>query len=268
MISYFMGVTDAGIYNAAYSLGSYASFLIMPIGTVIYPTIARLYDQGNLEEARNYLSHSLKYFFMLAIPAGAGISILAKPLLELLTTPEFAPGAVIIPFIATGIVIYALHPIGEYIILLTKKTGLLVMLLCLSAIANIVFNFILIPVMGLLGAAIATLIAYCLLGVSTILVSRRYLKFNLNSFFILKSISASAVMALCIRLIDPHSLGWVLLSIAIGALIYFSSLFWIKGLSREEISFFLSLLTASLKNIKDIATVKLTASLQHREQRG
>ncbi len=31
IITYFMSVADTGIYNAAYSIGSYASFLIMPI---------------------------------------------------------------------------------------------------------------------------------------------------------------------------------------------------------------------------------------------
>jgi O-antigen/teichoic acid export membrane protein len=268
MISYFMGVTDAGIYSAAYSLGSYAAFLIMPIGTVIYPTIAKLYDEGNLDKTRNYLSYSVKYFFMVAIPAGVGISVLAKPLLQILTTAEFAPGAVIIPFVASGVIINAMHPIGEYIILLAKKTNLLVMLLILSAITNIILNIILIPGMGLLGAAVATLIAYALLGISTLLVSRRYLKFNLNPVFMLKSIAASTVMALCIRLIDPRSIAWVIASIAIGVVIYFGALLALKGLSRGEIKFFASLVTGSLNNIKAITAIKPNAKLQHRREKG
>ena len=69
IISYFMSIADTGIYNAAYSIGGYASFLTMPVVIVLYPTISKLYDEGKLDETRSYLSYSVKYFFMIAIPA-------------------------------------------------------------------------------------------------------------------------------------------------------------------------------------------------------
>jgi len=250
VISYFMGTADTGIYNAAYSIGSYAAFVMMPIGIVLYPTISKLYDEGKLDETRTYLSYSVKYFTMVAIPAAFGVSILAKPLLQVLTTAEFVPGAVIVPYVAAGIIIASLHPIGEYIILLAKKTKLLVLLLGGSAILNVVLNIILIPQIELLGAAIATLITYTFLGVSAILISRRYVKFNLNPLFIIKSLAASAVMALCIWLISPVSVIWVIASIAIGAIIYFSVLIVLRGLSRGEIRFFIKLVTGSLNKLR------------------
>ncbi|GAJ19116.1 unnamed protein product, partial [marine sediment metagenome] len=33
MVSYFLGVTAAGIYSAAYTIGSYAFFVLMPLTT-------------------------------------------------------------------------------------------------------------------------------------------------------------------------------------------------------------------------------------------
>lgn len=250
IISYFMSVADTGIYNAAYSIGGYASFLMAPIGIVLYPTISKLFDEGKLDETRSYLSYSAKYFFMVAIPAAFGLSILAEPLLRIFTTEEFVPGAVIVPYVAFGAVLSSLHPIGEYIILLAKKTKLLVVLLGASAAVNVVLNFILIPGMGMLGAAVATLVAYALLGITTLLISRRYLKFNLNPLFILKSIAAASVMGLCVWLIDPQSLVWLLASIAIGIIVYFGILLALRGLSRGEIKFFINLLVGSLNRIK------------------
>ncbi len=250
IISIFMGVAATGIYSAAYAIGGYASFILMPIGIVLYPTIAKLYDEGDISETRNYLNYSLKYFMMIAVPAAFGLSILAKPVLQILTTPEFIPGAIIVPFVASGIVIAAFHPIGEYIILLAKKTRLLVILLSASAVLNIILNIILIPPMGILGAAVATLIAYVVLGISVLLVSRRYLKFDINPAFIFKSIISSAVMALCIWLIAPASIAMVIVSIFAGVLIYFGILLGLKGLSRGEISFFAGLVAGGLKKIR------------------
>ncbi len=242
MIGYFMSTADAGIYNAAYSLASYASFLITPIGTVIYPTISKLYDEGKAAEAQDYLSHSVRFFLMIAIPAGTGLSVLAAPLLENLTTPEFAAGAVIAPFVAFGAILAAFHPIGEYIILLAKKSGLLVWLLIISAGVNIAGNLLLIPALGLMGAAIATLIAYAVLGLSTLAVSRRYLKFDISLPFIIKSLSASAVMALALYLINPHTVALLATSIVLGVVIYFGALFLLRGFSRAEARFFLGLI--------------------------
>ncbi len=250
IISYFMGTADTGIYNAAYSIGAYAAFIMMPIGIVLYPTISRYYDEGKLDETRTYLSYSVKYFSMIAIPAAFGISILAEPLLRLLTTEEFVPGAVIVPYVAAGVIIAAMHPIGEYIILLAKRTKLLVLLLGVSAVMNIILNIILIPQIELLGAAIATLITYGFMGISTLLISRKYIKFNLNFIFIFKSLAASAVMTLCIWLINPESVVWVTASVVIGAVIYFAVLLAMRGLSRGEIGFFINLIAGSLNKLR------------------
>ena len=250
IISYFMGVAATGIYNAAYAIGGYASSLMMPIGVVLYPTIAKLYDEENLSETRNYLNYSVKYFMMIAIPSAFGLSILAKPILQILTTPEFVPGAVIVLFIASGVVITAFYQIGEYIILLAKKTRLLVMLLGISAGLNIILNIILIPQQGILGAAIATLIAYVVLGISTLLISRRYLKFHISLAFIIKSTVSSVIMALSIWLINPESMASVVIAAFAGVLIYFGILLALKGLSRGEITFFANSIMASLRKIR------------------
>jgi O-antigen/teichoic acid export membrane protein len=53
IISYFLGVSAAGIYSAAYGIGSYASFALMPVGIVLYPIVSKAYDESNLAECRN-----------------------------------------------------------------------------------------------------------------------------------------------------------------------------------------------------------------------
>jgi O-antigen/teichoic acid export membrane protein len=252
IIGYFIGAAAAGIYNAAYSIGNYASFLLIPIGIVLYPTVAKLYDEKKLNETRNYLSYTVKYLMMISIPAAFGLSILAKPLLQILATPEFVPGATVVPFVALGAVISTLYQISEYIILLVKKTWLLTMLLSISAALNIILNVILVPRMGILGAAVATLIVYGILGILTLIVTRRYLKFDISMPFMLKSAFSSAIMLLCIWSIHPESIVSVIISIFAGILIYFGILLLLKGLSREEITFFKNFLKDSLSKIRVI----------------
>jgi O-antigen/teichoic acid export membrane protein len=249
VISYFIGVTAAGIYNAADRIGEYASFTMLALGTVLYPTIIKSYEEGNLNETKKYLKYSLKYSMMIAIPSAFGLSILAKPILEILTTPEFIAGTTVVPFIAFGAIFFGLYQICLYIIYISNKTHLMVVLLGISAALNIILNIILIPRIGIVGAAVANLIAYGVLGILTLLVSRKYLKFNLSVTFIPKSILASAIMTLCIWFINPESITLVTISIFAGVIIYFLGLLSVKGLSKSEIAFLVNFTKESLRRI-------------------
>jgi len=249
MVSYFLGVASAGIYSATYAIGQYASFTMAPLGIVLYPTISKSYDEGNLDETRKYLKYSLKYLMMIAIPAAFGLSILAKPLLQILTTPEFVTGSAVVPWVAFGVVLNCFYQTCVYIIHLVGKTHITVRLLGTSAVLNVVLNLILIPRMGIVGAAIATLAAYGVLCILTLAVTRRYLKFDLNLPFIGKSILASGVMTLCIRLINPESIAMVIVSIIAGIIIYFVVLLLIRSFSRQETKFFATFIRDNIRKI-------------------
>jgi O-antigen/teichoic acid export membrane protein len=121
------------------------------------------------------------------------------------------------------------------------------MLLTISAVLSIVLNILLIPLMGILGAAVASLVTYGSLFIITLIVTRRYLKFEMNLPFMLKSIFSSIIMAICIWLISPESIAWIIASIFIGIVAYFVVLLLIRGLSKEERTFFVNFLKDNLK---------------------
>ena len=129
-----------------------------------------------------------------------------------------------------------------------KKTYWVVRLLAISAILNIGLNLLLIPYLGILGAAVANLIAYLVLGILALLVSFRYLKFDIGLSFIAKSILASAIMALAVWWLNPLGITWVIISIFLGAIIYFTIIITLKGFSKNELNLLKDLV--SMFNIK------------------
>lgn len=250
LVSYFLGVTAVGIYGAAYAIGGYAALVLAPLTTVLYPNVSKTYGEGNLGETRNYLKYSVKYLMMIAIPSALGLSVLAKPILQVLTTPEFISGYIIVPFVAAGTVLFAFRQVCNHVLYLFDKTYWSLTILVTSAVLNVVLNLILIPRMGVLGAAVATLIAYGVLGILTLMVTRRYLKFDLSLPFIAKSIFSSGIMALSIWLMNPQSIAILIISIFAGVAVYFSVLLLIKGLSKEELAFFATFIKDSMRKIR------------------
>src|SRR4030042_2877534 len=134
IIGYFMEIKDVGIYAAAYALASIISLLLVPLQVVLLPTVSKSYDDGETARTRTYLKYSLKYLMMLSIPAAFGLSVLASPLLRILTTAEFTSGSAVIPFIAFGILFYGFYQVCLYIIYLVKKTQLELILLTIGAV--------------------------------------------------------------------------------------------------------------------------------------
>ena len=238
IIGYFLGMAAVGVYSAAYAMGNLILFFLTPIMVILFPTISKLYGEEKIEEVRTYLKYSLKYFLIFAIPSAFGLSVLAKPLLRILTTPEFVSGSIVVPFVAFGVIIFGIFQIFMNVIHLAKKTELNLILSGMAAFSNIILNIILIPYIGIVGAAIATLISYGVLALLTVSISFKYLKFDIDWSFILKSTISSIVMAFMIWKLNPMAIFQVLAAIGIGTIVYFSLIIALRGVTKKELKFF------------------------------
>jgi O-antigen/teichoic acid export membrane protein len=236
MIGYFMQSEDVGIYTAAYTLTHVMSLFLSPLRTVLLPTVSKSYDDGDIAKTKTYFKYSLKYLLMLTIPATFGLSVLASPLLRILTTAEFTSGSLVIPFVAFGLLIFEFYQICLNVFYLVKKTYWVLRLLILSAALNIGLNLLLIPHLGIVGAAVATLIAYAVLAIFTVVIAFRHFKFDLGFVFIMKSVLASAVMAGAIWLYKPWGITEVVIAILLGIIVYFAIILVLKGFSKNELS--------------------------------
>jgi len=241
VIGFFMGAEKVGIYSAAYGIGGTVLMFSMYIMYILRPTIYSLYDKRKVDEVKVYLSYSWKFLLMLSIPSIFGLSILSRTLLGSLTTPEFvAGGKFIIPIVALGTIFYGVEMIFGAVLMLVRRTQIYAIVFGTAAVVNIGLNILLVPIWGIIGAAIATLVAYTMAAISIYYKSRQYMKFDLKSSFIVKYILASVAMACCIRMLDPVGLIEILAVIGTGAIVYAFILFLLKGFEERELKIILS----------------------------
>jgi len=121
------------------------------------------------------------------------------------------------------------------IITLKKKTGVIGTIWLLSAVLNFGLNLVLIPYLGLIGAALTTFLAFLLAFALTALYSFRYFKFDVKMGFIAKSFCGSGIIALFLLMWSPSGLFSILLSIVLAAVIYLIILFALRGFTLQEI---------------------------------
>jgi O-antigen/teichoic acid export membrane protein len=239
VIGIFLGTAFVGYYSPGYALGSMIGMFMAPLGFMLPAVLSKYYDENNMNEVKTVLRYSLKYFLLLAIPATFGLSLLSKPILTILSTPEIASqGYLITPFVALSTLLFGVRAVIAQIIILEKKTKITGTIWIIAAILNFGLNLILIPYIGILGAAITTLLAFAVALILISFYSFKYFKFDIDFRFILKSIFASIVMSLVIITWNPLGALNVLIVIGICAVVYAAILLLLKGVKKEEIKFF------------------------------
>ena len=238
MIGFFRGSFEVGIYSIGYDLSYQSiSLLTVPFITALTPTIINLWEK-NRDDAEFNLRKLSRYFFMLGLPALIGFNSLSKPIISILTTPQYYGGQLIFPFVSTGALFMGLYSLSYTGLIIHEKSRLIAKIIAVSAIFNILLNLVLIPYYGFIGAGISTLIAYFVAFVIADRTSSKYLKWRPVTKSVIKIFFASVMMGIIVYSISTLvaiSLLALIFEILIGCIVYFFVLYILGGVEKEEI---------------------------------
>jgi O-antigen/teichoic acid export membrane protein len=235
-ITHFLNLSQAGIYSSSSQLAGLTRLFYTPVCYVLYPALSKLWDEKRFADARRYLQQSIRFLLTLGIPASVGIALLSQPMLKVLTTSEFLAGSEIVFFLSAGAIFLGIFQINEHVILLTRRTRLLPFIISSGAVASIVMNIILIPHIGITGAAVANMFAYLVLAAIVTLIARKETGYAFDFKSLAKTIGATIPMAACLYFIKVDSIGGIILAAGIGALVFVAGLLLLRAFSVEEIS--------------------------------
>jgi O-antigen/teichoic acid export membrane protein len=244
IITFFLGVAWVGYYSPGYSLGMTITIIATPLLILLPTAVYEHYDANRIAEVKTIMRYSVKYFLAVAVPAAFVLSILSKPILMVLSTPEIATnGYLITPFTALSAVLFGVFSILSIVLTFEKRTAVIGTMWILAAVLNIGLNLVLVPYWGIMAAALTTLLGYGFVFGVTAIYSVRNMRLDVDFGFILKSIFASIVISSFVLV--WHASGFLNISalIVICAVAYTAILFVLKGFTASEIRFFSSFLT-------------------------
>jgi len=224
IIGYYLSNADVGIYLIALQLAALASFTTIALRSTLWPKVSRwgkIGDFGLIEES---LSRAFSYSLILAVPVVAGGILLGDKLLYFFYGAEFAQGY------TTLVILLIVQIVNIFQFFFTMYLGALdrqkdaFKATAVAAAANIVLNLILIPVIGIDGAAIATLISMVL---NAFLVRRalsRMMTIRVIHTTLMNILIASGLMSLIVggyRMLVPLSNVWLaLVPVVLGGAVY------------------------------------------------
>lgn len=158
MLGWISPTTELGIYAAAVKL-SEAWYLVVPIiVSSIFPTIVKMAGTGDSRTGL-YWSRLYGALFWLSLFVCLGLSVLSSQIIEIVFGKKYdeASGILLI-HVWAGIAV-AVGTVWSRWMLVENKQSRTVYNHAISASSNVLFNLLLIPQFGGVGAAIATLLS-------------------------------------------------------------------------------------------------------------
>lgn len=224
MIGYFMGNADVGVYRIVLQFTLVSSFMAQAILPTLWPKISRWSKTGEIGLIEQSFSRAFSYSMILAVPILAGGVFLGDRLLYFFYGTEFIKGyTTLVIMLIVQIVNVFDYSFATYLSALDRQKESF-KVTTVAAAANIVLNFLLIPVMGIEGAAVATLVSMILNVVlaQQILSKTITIRFEHNSLFnIFKASVVMSIFIIIYRLLVPLSnVSLTLVPVVLGALVY------------------------------------------------
>ncbi len=234
LIMYFEDASSVGIYSVAYAVASVPVLIMMPVFSVLLPDLSALYDEGQIEELVRRFSRVQKYFFAFGIPSILGVSILSKPLIRLFSTSQFVSAYSIMFVVLPGLFLFVVLHLHTQLLNVLKRTRLLSLVWIGMAVLNFIMNIILIPRIGIMGAAVSTLLSYLSGAIIVVANTRRNFNIYFEGNWMLKIVLCSVVMTYIVKLIPTNSLITLVTAILVGIAVYTLCMLAVRFVDQSE----------------------------------
>ncbi|AGB02449.1 membrane protein involved in the export of O-antigen and teichoic acid [Methanoregula formicica SMSP] len=156
LMGYFLSPSDVGIYAVAAILAQILVLIPGAIQTVTNPVIASLYGKGDIEGVRRVFYSTLKKSFLLTAGSAIVIAVFGPYVIILLFGDIFLASYIPLLILLSGYAIGASFAAVGTTLSSIGKVQVSFYVGVVGLVINIIINLLLIPIFGIVGAAMAT----------------------------------------------------------------------------------------------------------------
>lgn len=230
LIRVYLGADTLGQYAVARGLSQYVNELLTyPLNFALLPVYFRLWREKGAETTGAFLTICMEAFVVIAVGILAVVGAISRDAVIVLASSKYSSVGGLVPLLVSGFLIYTTYVFLSAGLLIHGKTLTMAVVLLCSAAFNVGLNCILLPQIGLLGAAISMLLAntVCVLLLGRASFKLLPLGFNVRTF--LKSLLAGAMTwAVVASILEGPTLAGVAVRCAFGACLYVGFLFLLE----------------------------------------
>jgi O-antigen/teichoic acid export membrane protein len=165
ILGLFRPSEDVGIYRVAAQGALLVAFPLFAISAALAPHISRLHAVGDKVRLQRMITLGARVAFLVALPLAVIFVVAGDNVLRLVFGESYARGHIALALLSAGFLLNTAAGLVATTLNMTGQERVTAAIFGLTSVGNILLNWILIPVWGMNGAAVATAITLLLWGV-------------------------------------------------------------------------------------------------------
>ncbi|MCC8164130.1 MAG: oligosaccharide flippase family protein [Lachnospiraceae bacterium] len=198
MIAYLIDSASAGIYGLSYQVSTVIRVLWSAINAVLVPWE---YDKIEAEKTED-IRKMTRFLIILYALFCVALMFVAPEMIRIFAPSSYHEGIYIMAPVTAGVFFSGLYSLFAILEFYYKKNIYVMIASCISAISNIILNWIFIPIYGYQAAAYTTLACYALYAM---LHAFNLKRLKIDYFYDMKAIGLLSVAVILISLIVVHT---------------------------------------------------------------
>ena len=193
LVGLFLGIRGVGLYALAVSLGQLLWILSNSAAAVLFPRVSSV--TAKPEVAAMESAQICRVVFGLTVIGGVAMALVATVLLPLVYGQAFQPSLEPLLWLLPGIVAFSVTNVLASFVAGVGRPGLNAMVSLLGVAVTVPLDLVLIPRLGITGAALASSISYSVSTVATVAVFSRVGRIPLGAAVIPRRADIGALVA-------------------------------------------------------------------------
>jgi O-antigen/teichoic acid export membrane protein len=200
VLNFLMGPAVVGIYDTNYRLiAALAPLMAVPITVTLHPHLMAIGASGDTARIKQVIGEVIENLLLVGVLTVGLTFLFHRDVARILLGAEFRPGSVVMPAVVAGVILFNVGTFAHKPFEIVGRTRVMMVFAVIAAAANVGFCFALIPIMGYVGAAYATLLSYALYTVCVGYLGRRIFRWRVN---LRRLITQGGIIVACVAAID------------------------------------------------------------------
>jgi len=163
ILGHFRSATEVGIYNAALPTAHLMYLIPYALMMLFLPVLTESYSKGEKEVLNSIYLRVTKWIFFTNLMLVSFFVLFSRIIMKNLFGQEYISGNIVLIILSLGLFLgYLIEP-TERMFMILKKTKTIFLITISVLVSSLSLNFMLIPIYGMIGAAIAAAITQILI---------------------------------------------------------------------------------------------------------
>ncbi|MDY6765842.1 MAG: flippase [Candidatus Nanohaloarchaea archaeon] len=237
MLGWLSTSATAGTYEVAMAVAGVLLIVLSAVRYMFLPVASELYAREQMAVLAEAYQTTARWMMVVVLPLFVGLAVFPAHILTFLFGQGYAGGAGVVRILIAGYMIASLAGPAGMILIAAGRTRLLMWAFLFLGAADIVLNLVLIPALGMAGAAVAMTVARA--GSTALILGVVYRMAGMHPFTPrhLRIAAAGAVAAVPMAgviAVTPETFPAALLSGAVFVAAYLPGVYLLQGVSAED----------------------------------